>query len=740
TLVSGASVAIRDIATDPHTAAAAARFAALQLGAVVCVPYISAGRLKSLLVIGHRAAYDWRSDEIELTRALTARLWPAIERAQTEEKLREAEQRFRATFEQAPVGIAHVTPDGRWLLVNRRLCEITGYSAAELLSRTFQDLTHPADLATDLDFMHRVLAGKMAGYAMEKRYYRQDGSLVWVNLTVSLVRDAAGEPKYFITVIEDITERKQGEEKLRESEERFRSVFESIDEGFCIVEMIFDEANRPVDYRFLQINPVFAQLTGLEDAIGKTARELVPELEEFWFETYGRVALTGEAIRFENGSVPMGRWFDVHASRVGGADSRRVAIIFNNITARKRAEEGQQLLAETSRLLPTSLHVTDRLETVGQLFVKEFADWCMLHLLAADGSLPLAIAEHREPEKTALIYELGQAYPLVAPAAEDTAPVMGPKQARLYESFPASLLAGHSQDPLFFRPSLELLGAGSTLLAPLVVREQTLGFITLVRAGSRPTFDHTDLTLIEEVAYRTAIALDNAYLYEAERAARLEAEAAQKSLALLAETRERNRLAQELHDTVAQALGYLNLKIAMTQSLLASNQPEAVKANLQELKQVIGETYTDVREEIFYLRSKALSDLGFMELLERYIDKYRRFYKLEVELVQEADPALFEFQPETTSQLIRTIQEALINIRKHARVNTATIRLAEDKGAIRISIEDEGQGFDLVQSQGQNSSFGLLIMRERVESVGGSLKIETSPGQGTRVIVYRFAP
>jgi signal transduction histidine kinase len=205
---------------------------------------------------------------------------------------------------------------------------------------------------------------------------------------------------------------------------------------------------------------------------------------------------------------------------------------------------------------------------------------------------------------------------------------------------------------------------------------------------------------------------------------------------LLAEMSERNRLAQELHDTIAQALGYLNLKIGIAHASLANNEVEAAKAHLQELKGVIGETYNDVREEIFYLRAKVLSDLSFMELLERYIDKYRRFYHLDIQLLQEAEPALFQFSAEVTAQLIRTIQEALINIRKHARVNTATIRLGRANGDLRISIEDAGQGFDLAQSQSKSSSFGLQIMRERVESVGGRLEIDTVPGRGTRIVLH----
>lgn len=147
-------------------------------------------------------------------------------------------------------------------------------------------------------------------------------------------------------------ERARAEEKLRESEERFRALFNAIDEGFCIIEMIFDEHNKPVDYRFEQINPAFSLLTGLpESAVGKTVLEFVPDLENFWFETFGKVVLTGEAIRFENKSEPLNRWFEVFASRIGNGNRRRVAIVFNNITDRKTTElEREKLLIREQEL------------------------------------------------------------------------------------------------------------------------------------------------------------------------------------------------------------------------------------------------------------------------------------------------------------------------------------------------------------------------------------------------------
>ena len=123
--------------------------------------------------------------------------------------LADSEMRFSATFEQAAVGIAHVGLDGSWLNVNQRCLEILGYPKEELLSLTFADLTHPDDLATDWAQVHELIRGERPTYSMEKRYFARDGHLVWANLTVSLVRKRDGSPDYFISVIEDITARKQ---------------------------------------------------------------------------------------------------------------------------------------------------------------------------------------------------------------------------------------------------------------------------------------------------------------------------------------------------------------------------------------------------------------------------------------------------------------------------------------------------------------------------------------------------
>ena len=136
--------------------------------------------------------------------------------------LPESEERFRMTFEQAAVGMAHVDPAGHYLRVNQRLCDILGYSREEMRCLTFQQITHPDDLERDLTYYGRLLAGDISTNSTEQRYVRKDGSFIWIQATASLVRDASGHPKYFISVVQDISERRRAEEALRLSEEQLR--------------------------------------------------------------------------------------------------------------------------------------------------------------------------------------------------------------------------------------------------------------------------------------------------------------------------------------------------------------------------------------------------------------------------------------------------------------------------------------------------------------------------------------
>jgi PAS domain S-box-containing protein len=270
------------------------------------------------------------------------------ERKLAELKLFDSRERFAKIVGQAATGVVEMDLQGRITLVNQKYCDMLGYTEAELIGMRVGDVTAPDSLRVTEAAIAGLAAGG-PGFVIDKHYRRKDGSLMPATSSVNALRDPCGRFQGLVAIVLDTTESRLAAEKLRASDERYRTLFESMDQGFAILEMIFDEAGTPVDYEFLEMNAMFEQHTGLVGATGKTARDLVPDLDRFWFDTYGRVALTGEAVRFENEAVAMERWFDVYATRLGGADSRKVALLFTDISARHRAEEQlRQLAADLS--------------------------------------------------------------------------------------------------------------------------------------------------------------------------------------------------------------------------------------------------------------------------------------------------------------------------------------------------------------------------------------------------------
>ncbi len=169
-------------------------------------------------------------------------------------ELQESEERFRGALEHAAIGMALVAPDGRWLRVNPALCDIVGYTEPELLSRTFQDITHPDDLSADLEQFDRLISKEIEAYHLEKRYIHKAGHAMRILLSVSAVRDVAGVPLYFVAQVQDITERKRAEDELRRTRGQLDDAIESLNAGF----VMYDENERLLvcNTRFKELYPL----------------------------------------------------------------------------------------------------------------------------------------------------------------------------------------------------------------------------------------------------------------------------------------------------------------------------------------------------------------------------------------------------------------------------------------------------------------------------------------------------
>ncbi|HEX4948346.1 MAG TPA: PAS domain S-box protein, partial [Blastocatellia bacterium] len=403
-LALGRPIVINNVREHKRSPEAAEAFVALGIGALLNAPYLSQGRWRFVLSATHNAPHQWRADECELLQELAARVYLRLERARAEAALRKSEAEFRTISNAAPALVWVCAANGNLAFLNDRWFDYTGQTMDQAQGFGWTAALHPDDAARILPYWEHCRATGET-YEGECRYRSKEGEYRWHIFRALPQRGANGEIENWFGCSVDVHDTKLAQGSLRESEERFRSLFESIDEGFVIVEMMFDDADKPIDYRFVQANPAFTELTGLPaDALGRTARELVPELEEFWFETYGRVARTGEAVRFENVSVPLNRWFEVYASRVGGAESRRVAIVFNNITARKIEELNQQLLLRVGELIRATSDVDTLFNGVAHLLGERLvAAHCHFNEINPDEQISTVRNEYRQAGTISLV-------------------------------------------------------------------------------------------------------------------------------------------------------------------------------------------------------------------------------------------------------------------------------------------------------------------------------------------------
>jgi len=251
--------------------------------------------------------------------------------------LRESEHRYRRLFETARDGILILDPDTRRITdANPFMTELLGYTREELIGAEL------FEIGLLLDEQESQAAFQEL---KKKRFIRYENlplqTKAGQRLEVEVVANLYRENRHSVIQanIRDIAERKRAEEALRESEAKYHTLFDSMDEGYCIIQMLYDAGGKPVDLRFLEVNPAFEKHIGVAGAKGKTVRELGLAVEPRWMEIYGRVAETGESLRLEEHSETLRRTFDLYAFRIGAPDERKIAVLFTNITDRKRAEE-----------------------------------------------------------------------------------------------------------------------------------------------------------------------------------------------------------------------------------------------------------------------------------------------------------------------------------------------------------------------------------------------------------------
>lgn len=227
--------------------------------------------------------------------------------------------------------------------------------------------------------------------------------------------------------------------------------------------------------------------------------------------------------------------------------------------------------------------------------------------------------------------------------------------------------------------------------------------------------------VLAAVGLLVGIAMENSDLYE--------------QVQSIATLKERERLSRELHDGLAQVLGYLSIRNQVATDLVTANDMKRAEVQLYEMQRIMEEAYQDVRESILGLRTTVSPKRGLVSALKEYVKKYSQQTGIRTSVNLDGN-AEIDCDPETEVQLLRIIQEALTNVRKHSSAKQAWIKFELEADLNVVTIEDDGNGFDpALVDQDLQSHFGIQTMQERAESVGGRLQFHSQPGQGTRVVV-----
>ncbi|MFL5467821.1 MAG: PAS domain S-box protein [Gemmatimonadaceae bacterium] len=658
-----------------------------------------------------------------------------------------------ATFEQAAVGIAHLTLNEDWISVNQRYCEITGYTREEILNLKVEDLSHPDDAAASVEFMRRIRAGELPEYKIEKRYLRKDGSVVWVNLTVSIVRSALGDPLYLVEFIEDITQRREAQSEASRSLSLLRATLESTADGILVVGL---------DGKILSFNQKLADMWDIPAEIfgcGDEQRALSAALDKLvdpdaFMTKVDDLYRRPEETSYDVLELKDGRTFERY-SQPQRIEDRPVGRVwsFRDVTARRRAEEQAHaltreqaarkeaesaqkratLLAEASRVLSASFDYQTTLAALVRLTVPALADYCALDIVETDDKFERIGEAHVDPAKSLLLKEvatfprsaLTARHPLIRVITTGE-PVL---EAEISSAFIRQSFAEAGQ-----RAVVEALEPRSLICVPLVASGRPLGALTLVTSGSGRRFSIADLSLAVDIARRAAVVVEHARLYnEAQQATK----ARDDVLAVVAHDL-RNPL-----NTVSMAVS-LMLESTPPERVQERRQVEIVRRAADRMNRMIQDLLDVKRMESGRLTIE-LKPEEPGSLVNDTVDMLR---PLAAGTGIMLDTALDDDLPCVVADVAR-IQQVLSNLVGNAvkftpRNGRITVSAERIDGEVRFGVIDTGPGIPAEQvphifgrfwqaraSDRRGIGLGLAIAKGIVEAHNGRIWVESHVGLGS---------
>jgi PAS domain S-box-containing protein len=587
-----------------------------------------------------------------------------------------AERKYKQIFENAGEGIFQSTPDGYYLTANPALAHIHGFDSPEEMIRSCRDISRTiyVDPARRAEFKRLLeLHGKVRGF--EHQSFRKDGNKIWISVNARAVRDKAGNIVYYEGTAQDISERKEAEQALRESEERYRDLVENSRELIC---------THDLNGKILSINTAARELFGYElnEMVNqKNIRDvLVPEIRDRFDDYMKQICQEGATsgimlIQTRTGERRVLEYYN--SLRTEGVDAPIVRGIARDITEARRA---QNALRESE-------------ERYRELF---------------------------ENSKDAIyVHDMGGRYTSVNRAAEK---LSGYTREELIGKHFSSLVtpqyAHHVREQLCRK--LEALG------------ETTYEVELITKQGRRVPVEVSSRLIVEN---GLPIGVQGCVRDISERKKAQEASRTYSRRLIEAQEAERRRISLELHDQVGQILTAVKMNLHALRKTCSS--PE-ILTSIEENLNVIDEAVDQVRDLSVDLRPLLLDDFGLVVAVRWYLDRQAKNSGVAVEFISLSLNEDDRFPADLETACFRIVQEAVTNIIRHARATRISIRLEKTGSDLMLVIGDDGAGFDVKAVRtGANgaATLGLRGMEERAQAVGGTLTIDSAPGLGTQICV-----
>jgi len=709
-------------------------YRATQIRSCIWVPLHKAEKLVAAIGVHMREPRAWTAEEVELVRQVTGRCWESIERARVARELRESETLYRAFVTASSDAVYRMSADWR---------EMRQLDGREFLPDTQQpsdqwmeEYIHPDDRQRVLSAINMAIQTRRK-FELEHRVVRRDGTLGWTFSRAIPILDDRGEIREWLGTASDVTRRKEAEEALRESEEKYRTVLGSMDEGLMIAEVMFNEAGEAIDYLVLETNEAFYKHTGLpRGMVGKTIREIVVGDEVPWLGIYGEVALTGEAIRFEYEITvePLVGWYDLFIQRIGEPGQHRVAVMFQDITERKSVEESIAKQNERLTLL---------WEAAGVLLTTDEPD-AMLSSLFSKIRKTLSLDVYFN----FMVTETGDALRLVSYSGIDEATARSIARLDFGQAICGRVAQEHRpivatciQDST--EPMVQLVkgfGVRAYACNPLMAGGTLLGTLSFA-SRTRDHFAPEEIEFLETISKYVTVAYER--------------------LRLIEELRDQDRRKDEFLATLAHELrnplapmnnGLQLMRLAASSPATLEHARAVMERQLQQMKRLVD----DLLDVSRISRNKLELRKEFVELstvVNRALETSRPLIdaaneKLLVTLPSE--PVLLNVDP---VRLAQAFSNLLNNAAKYSeRGSQIWFQVEQEGDEVIVKVRDTGIGipadklpriFDifmqvdrsLERSQG-GLGIGLTLVRQLVQMHGGSVEVlSDGPGTGSEFIV-----